>query len=209
MDTEAQIARELEMYGEGAEMDLVLAKHFFALARGAETREDAVAYARAYKGCMRSMRQSLGYRGRLRKQEREHARVEAAEATGEAAPAEQAPPVPPAERARRKADLRTALHRVIWAEIRPEGLDPLDDRPGYLHDLLEERLRHRSRDRDFGREPLDAHIARLGADLGLSPDALAAWRSLPDPPFAGEDLPATPPHEDEDPPLGRPAWRSG
>lgn len=43
---------------------------------------------------------------------------------------------------------------------------------------------------DFGEAPLDDDVARLAMDLGMSPDAIARWRDLPDPPQAALDTEA-------------------
>jgi hypothetical protein len=64
--------------------------------------------------------------------------------------------------ARRIGELRTALLRLSWDEADPPGAD-------------------------FGEAPLDDDVARIALDLGLSPEAIARWREVPDPPQAALD----------------------
>jgi hypothetical protein len=188
MQTQAQIEREIEMYAEGAELDLAMAKHFAMLARGAETREDAVAYSQAYNRCMRSKRQELAFLARLRKQEREHARAEARAAAAPEPVSESAPETtsePPAAEAaaERQEALRSAVRRVIRCRLEWEALDedvPDDAEARRLYARLDKRLAAEAKKPGFGAEPLDDHVIRVGTGLGLDPGGLANWRNLPD-----------------------------
>jgi hypothetical protein len=176
---QAQIEREAEMYARGAELDLDLALHFHGLAKGSEDRDDAVAYQRAYSGCMRSMRQSLGFLGRLRKQERDHARGEAARAEAQPSPEARAEAEVHAAAVAAKAEV---VRAATVARIRLEALDPLHEHE-LLDDLDPELAREAGQDR-FLEIPEPVIVARLCAELGLdppdddAPNAPAAARAL-------------------------------
>jgi hypothetical protein len=177
MFTQAQIEREAEMYAKGAELDLDLALHFYRLAKGAEDRDDAVAYQRAYNGCMRSMRQSLGFLGRMRKQEREHARAEAAGADAQPSPELQCEPRPdPLDRATAVAEKTEAVRAVMVPRIRLEALDTIHERE--LMDKLGPRIRRQAARDGFLEAPVPVLAARLCNGLGIAPP--------------GEDPPAEP-----------------
>ena len=66
----------------------------------------------------------------------------------------------PVAMVRRKAAVQEAIEKVIWNEREGEEAD-------YLLDLLETRLTVGGFDDDFCLEPLETHVARLCADLGL------------------------------------------
>ena len=175
--TEAEAAGLSEL----AALDLAMARSFAARAQAAEDPDTANALARSYQRMARSYRQSLALKAKLR--------LETQAAERERPRPFQAPhPVPPPtaeEEARieaRAEALREAVERVIWAEHEPpEGVevDPDDDALGYHLDLLEERLRQQVRDRGFGRQPLDEHVAAMCRSLGLDPALARRWRELP------------------------------
>jgi hypothetical protein len=172
------------MLAELAGLDLSLARHVHACAVGTDDAAEVADLARAYQRIARSVRQSLALHARLKRErlreERDHP-----------PPPEPRPPTPmrePARIAERKAALRAAAQRVVWAEYE-DSED--EDEPGYHFDTLEERLELLGRDNAFGLiargqawdvEPLDEHIARFCGDMGLPEVAARAWRDLPDPP---------------------------
>jgi hypothetical protein len=75
---------------------------------------------------------------------------------------------------RRKAAVQEAIEKVIWNEREGEEAD-------YLLDLLETRLTVGGFDDDFCLEPLEDHIARLCADLGLPLPSESTERPPPPP----------------------------
>ena len=60
--------------------------------------------------------------------------------------------------------MRTAVQRVIWSEAEGAEAERLE---GILEDLLTEEALYDG----FAEEPVAAHIARVCAELGLSPPA--------------------------------------
>jgi hypothetical protein len=194
------------MLAELAGLDLSLARHVHACATSTDDPGEVADLARAYQRVARSVRQSLALHARL-KRDREQAAREAP------APPPAPPPPPPtpardaARIAARKDALRPAAQRVVWAEY--EDAED-EDLCGYYLDLVEERLQLRGRDNAFGLvardqawdiEPLDDHVVRFCADMGLPAAAARLWRDLPDPP--PEAL--LPPDDDDAP---DPAWKS-
>jgi hypothetical protein len=169
--TEAEAAGLSEL----AALDLALARDFAARAQAAEDPETANALARSYQRMARSYRQTLALKARLKSGvERERL--------------QNPPPRPPRDPVRiaeRKEALLAPVRRVIWAEHEPpeppewEG----EDTVGYYFDLLDQHLAARVRaDDGFGLTPLDEHVVRTCAELGLSVSLARTWRDLPDPP---------------------------
>lgn len=60
------------------------------------------------------------------------------------------------------AHVRAVLKGLIWTEAEGEEAERLEDE-------LAERLDEQTKAPDFADIPVDAHVARLCADLGLSP----------------------------------------
>jgi hypothetical protein len=104
----------------------------------------------------RSVRQSIALEARL---VRDAARAER-EMADEAERRRTAPLRDPVAMVRRKAAVREAVEQIIWSER--EG-----DEAEELLDLLETRLAPGGLDDDVYLEPLETHIARICADLGL------------------------------------------
>jgi hypothetical protein len=192
------------MLAELAGLDLSLARHVHACAVATDDPAEVADLARAYQRIARSVRQSLALHARL-KREREKDQRE------NPPPAPPPPPAPARDAARiaeRKAALRPAAQRVVWAEY--EDAED-EDLCGYHFDLIEERLELHGRDNAFGLtargevwdiEPLEDHIVRFCIDMGLPEAAARTWRDLPDPP--PEAL--APPEDEEGAP--QPAWQS-
>jgi hypothetical protein len=173
------------MLGQLAGLELTLARHVHACAMATEDPHEVAELARAYQRIARSMRQSLALHARFKRQresdEREHPRPP---------PAPLKPMRDDARIAARKAGLRAAARRLLWTEYeRCDHAEPCD------FDLIDERLELQGRDDAFGLEvtgqgwgqgwdvePLDAHLVRFCAGLGLAEAAVRAWRDLPDPP---------------------------
>jgi hypothetical protein len=125
------------------------------------TAETALAFHRV----SRSVRQSMALEAKLKRdlaRQDQKARAEAVQAAE--------------TRVRtRKAQVRAAVERLIWTEA--EG----DEEAERLIDELGEHLDEAALHQGFADDPVEIHIARLRADLGLSSGAEApgppAWRS--------------------------------
>ena len=172
------------MLAELAGLDLSLARHVHACAVATDDPGEVADLARAYQRIARSVRQSLALHAKLKREREAIAR--------ENPPPPPAPPPKPmrdaARIAERKAAIRPAAQRVVWAEY--EDAED-EDLASYYFDLIEERLELHGRDNAFGLkangpawdlEPLEDHIVRFCADMGLPEQAARAWRDLPDPP---------------------------
>jgi len=170
---------------EIARHDLELARDFARRALEATDNDEANRLARSYQRAARSYRQTLAVKARLKRDLTAAARVQA-----------DIPKAKPggAAVARRIGELRAALLRLSWDEADP----PETEAETTEFDAACEDFSHRRADielvvsqaclkPDFGDAPLDDDVARLAMDLGMSPDAIARWRDLPDPPQAALD----------------------
>lgn len=163
--TEADAAGLSEL----AVLDLAMARDFAARAQAAEDPQVASDLARSYQRVARSYRQSLALKLRL---QHEIAR-------GEREARENPAPIGPEAVRRRLNALRDAVTRVAVAEYEaPDDEEACD----WALEELGVMLFEQSGDPDFARPPLDAHVAQLCADLGLSATLAARWRELPEPP---------------------------
>jgi len=151
---------------ELTELGLSLARDLHACALAEPDPKTKADTALAFHRVSRSARQSMALEARLKRdltrQERE-ARAEAVQA------AETRVHV-------RKAQVRAAVERLIWTEAES------DEEAERLVDELGERLDEDALHQGFADHPVEVHIARLRADLGLSGGAEAAgqpptWRS--------------------------------
>jgi hypothetical protein len=151
---------------ELTELGLSLARDLHACALAEPDPKTKGDTALAFHRVSRSVRQSMALEARLKRdltrQDRE-ARAEAVQATE--------------TRVRnRKAQVRAAVERLIWTEAES------DEEAERLVDELGEHLDEAALDQDFADAPVEVHIARLRADLGLSdaaaiPGRLPTWRS--------------------------------
>lgn len=166
-------ARHARTLARLSELGLELAERIALDALTAATPQARAEFSRGFHMVSRSVRQSVALEARLAAAEQRKA---------EQARREPPPPEPedlsafhdPARIARRKDEARAAVQRVIWSETEGEEQD-------YLFDLLDQRLDLYAYSPTYGMDPLDAHIAFLCRQLGLSPEAAQAWRDLPDP----------------------------
>ena len=180
---------------ELAQHDLALARDFARRAQAAEDSDEASGLARSYQRAARSYRQTLALKVRLR---RELAAAAQAQAN--------MPKARPggAAVARRIGEVREALLRLAWNEAeRPEDEresaewdESAAETFAFHRQGVEETIAEDCLKAGFCDEPLDDHVARLALGLGFTPDAIARWRDLPDPPQAAMDL-----EPDEDEPL--------
>jgi hypothetical protein len=161
--------RHGRMLGRLSELGMSLAEGVHAQAAIAMEAADPKAVADlslTFHRISRSVRQSIALEARL---VRDLARAER-EAAAEAEHKRTAILRDPVAMVRRKAAVQEAIEKIIWTEREGEAAEELLDR-------LETRLAPGSVDDDICLEPLETHIARLCADLGLPP---------PFPPLHGE-----------------------
>lgn len=154
-----------------AAIDLATAKRFAERAQAAEDPEVANRLARTSQRAVRSFRQTLALKARLRRELSAQAR--------------DYPPEAPETRARRHAaQVRRAASRVVWAER--EALEaPEQEREDLFDDLmfaLNERLDARVGTAAFEGTPVDDAVVEICRDLGLPDAAARGWGDLPIPP---------------------------
>jgi hypothetical protein len=168
--------REKRILGELAELGLSLARAVHERALAAETSAEMTELALAFHRTSRSVRQTLALESKL---QRDGARRDR-EALVEAARAHETGVT------RRKHQVRMAVERSIWTEAEGIEAERLVDE---LDDLLEED----SLADDFTAEPLEAHIARIRGDLGLSLSAHEGEDPNRDATASGSPYEAVPP----------------
>jgi hypothetical protein len=155
------------------ELGLALAERTQAQAVAALDAEDPKAAADlglTFHRISRSVRQSIALEAKLA---RDAARAEQ-DAAAETERKRTAILRDPVAMLRRKAAVQEAIEKVIWNEREGEEADD-------LLDLLETRLTVGGFDDDFCLEPLEDHIARLCADLGLPLPSESTERPPPPP----------------------------
>jgi hypothetical protein len=148
-----KIERQDRILAELSELGLELARDLQARALAADDVAVAADLGRAFHSVSRSVRQTLALDAKLerdrQRQDRED-RIDAVRAHK-------------ARADRRKAQVRAAVERCIWNEAEgSEAEHLLSDLDDYLDadDLT---------DTFAGGDPIEAHIARLCADLGVTP----------------------------------------
>ena len=173
---------EAQGLAELARHDLAMARSFAARAQAAEDAAEANDLARSYQRAARSYRQTLALKVRLKRD------------LAAAAQAQSNIPRPKpggAAVARRIGELRKALLRLAWdeaerAETETDGVAPDADAIvetfGYWEDEVGGIVAEACLKDDFCDTPLEDHVARLALDLGFSPEAIARWPDLADPP---------------------------
>jgi hypothetical protein len=165
--------RQAPVLAELAEMGLSLARAVHGKALAAETPAELAELTMAFHRISRSVRQTLALEAKL---ERERLRLER-EARAEAM-RDRGPAV-----LRRRNQVRLAVERLVWTEA--EGLEAerlIDE----LDDILEEEVLSD----DFLAEPVEAHIERIRADLGLAANH-AGIDPAPPPPWPDDLAPPT------------------
>ena len=179
-----KIERQDRILAELSELGLGLARDLQACALAADQASDKADLSLAFQRTSRSVRQTLALDAKLERDrqtaEREHRegakRAEAFRA------------------ARRKAQVKLAVERCVWAEADGDEAETL------LADLDDHLERDALSDAFAGDDPVEVHIARLCAELGVeTPETLAARR-------AEADLPSVTDAAAESHP--RPPWRS-
>lgn len=147
--------RQDRILAELSELGLALARDLQARALAADDAAEASELGLAFHRVARAVRQTLALEARL---ERDHQRAER-EVSSDARRAE-------TDRAdRRRAQIKFAVERCVFSEADgPEAerlLDELDDQleEGALSDAFADE------------DPIDAHIARICAELGVTPSS--------------------------------------
>jgi phosphate-selective porin len=167
MGTDAEMMeRHARGLAELTELGLSLARDLHACALAEPDPKTKAETALAFHRVSRSVRQSMALEARLKRdlarQDRE-GRAEAVQATE--------------TRVRtRRAQVGAAMERLIWTEAEN------DEEAERLVDELGEHLDEAALHPDFADDPVEVHVARLRADLGLSGGAEASgqpptWRS--------------------------------
>ena len=139
-----------------SELGLSLAESVHGQALAAEDPKATAELGLAFHRISRTVRQSIALEARLVHDARRAER----QALEDTERARNAQPRDSVRILQRKQAVQAAVERVIWDER--EGQEAED-----LLDRLEEWIEVAALSNDFGLEPLDAHVARLCADLGL------------------------------------------
>lgn len=153
--SEDMAERHGRMLARYAELSLSLAEDVHAAAVAAEDPDQKARLANGFHKLGRAMRQSIALEARFvrdRDRDQRAASLDAADAARVAV-------------ARRQDQVRAAVERQIYCEVEP------CDAPAWLADL-NERLEEEALYDGTDHEPVEAHIARLAADLGLTGEAV-------------------------------------
>jgi hypothetical protein len=175
MSTDANMAqRHGQVLAELSALGLELARDLQARALAADDVAVAADLGRAFHSVSRSVRQTLALEAKLQRDRQRQDREDRAETVR----------AEDARRQRRKAQVHAAVERCVWNEADgSEAERLLDD----LDDWLDAELLSD----DLPDETLDAHIARICADLGVTaPAPLAPPLS---PPLGKGEAPQPPP----------------
>ena len=143
--------RRGRILAELAELGLSLARVAHERALAAETPEATSELALAFHRISRSVRQTLALEAKLERDRAHQDREVRAEAARQHENGV----------ARRKNQVRMAVERSVWNEAEGAEAERLIDE---LDDLLEEEALSDS----FTADPVEAHIERIRADLGLA-----------------------------------------
>jgi hypothetical protein len=165
--------RDEEMLARLAEFDLAAAERVHGRLMAAEETSEIAELGRTYQRIARSLRQTLALKAKLKRDRETAAQI---------APAT---PAGPAALPRRARELREAVTRIIWSEAQSP------DDGTFLEEALDELIAHEILGDGFAAETLDDQVARVCAELGLTPGPADRWRDRPDP----SDDPGEPPDE--------------
>ena len=149
--SEDMAERHGRMLARYAELSLSLAEEVHAAALAAQDPDQKARLANGFHKLGRAMRQSIALEARFvrdRAADQRTAQADAAEAARAAV-------------RRRQDQVRAVVERQIYCEVEPH------DAPAWLADL-DERLEEEALYDGFDEERVEAHIARLSANLGLT-----------------------------------------
>ena len=150
-----KIERQDRILAELSELGLALARDLQACALAADEASDKADLSLAFQRTSRSVRQTLALEAKL-----ERDRQTAERESRESATRAEAVRV-----ARRKAQVKLAVERCVWSEADGDEAETL------LNDLDDRLERDTLSDAFAGDDPVEAHIARLCAELGVTPPA--------------------------------------
>ena len=153
-EPEDRLARRRRMLEELSDRCLAATRILEQRLQAAETAEDAACLGAALHRMARGLRQSLALEARLEADARRAEREDLAEVERQQK----------AGVSRRQAQVRAAVERLIWTEAEGREAEQL------ISDL-EERLDEEALYDAFTADPVETHIQRLCADLGL-PDPI-------------------------------------
>lgn len=182
--------RQDRILAELSELGLELARDLQASALAAREASDKADLSLAFHRTSRSVRQSLALEARLER-DREAADREDHEVAKRAASA---------HAARRKAQVKLAVERCVWSEADGDEAEKL------LNDLDDILELDTLSDTYAGDDPVETHIARICAELGVdTPEAFAARRAE-----ATSSTPAVSIEGEPEPQVEKPTepWRS-
>jgi hypothetical protein len=173
-------ARQERILAELSELGLALARDLQARALAAQDVAEASELGLAFHRVSRSVRQTLALEAKLERDAQRADREDLADAVRART----------ARADRRRAQVRIAVERCVWSEADGPEAERL------LHEL-DDRLEEAALSDDFtGEDPVDVHIARICAELGVEPPAPTTFeaareasRGVP----AGRDAQADPP----------------
>jgi hypothetical protein len=194
MSVPADISDE-EMLARLAACDLAAAERVHERLMATDETSEMAELGRTYQRFSRSLRQTLALKARLKREQAQAARDDAARdaAGNDVAPS----PTGGLAVARRVRDVRAAVLRVIWDEAERAEVPDFEE-------ALEDQLSVESLGDGFCRETLDDDVARICLRLGLSLEGVERWRDLPDPP---DDPPQGGDGSPDAAPDGEPGWR--
>ena len=157
--------RQDRILAELSELGLALARDLQACALAADEASAKADLSLAFQRTSRSVRQTLALEARL-----DRDRLAAEREAHDIARRAEAFRV-----ARRKARVKLGVERCIWDEAEDDEAEAL------LADLDDRLERDALADLFAGDDPIETHIARLCAELGVeTPETLAARRADPD-----------------------------
>jgi hypothetical protein len=178
-DASDMAERHGRILAELSELGLGLARDLQQRALAAETPEAAADLAAGFHRISRSIRQTLALEARLERERRRRAQEDESEALRQR----------PQRAEQRAAEVRKAVERLIWTEAESE------ERAEELLADLDDYLAWEITSETFLAEPLEAYVARVCEELGITGGA----RSNPCPlaqnnpsPLAGEGVGRTP-----------------
>ena len=160
-----KMERQDRILAELSELGLALARDLQVRALAADDVKTAGELSLAFHRVSRSVRQTLALearldRDRLRQDREARADTERAKTT---------------RAKRRKAQVKAAVERCIWSEVEGDEAERLVDE---LDDRLEEDALS---DMFAGEDPIEAHIARICIELGVTaPESMGAASAVQD-----------------------------
>ena len=162
-DVTEMAERHGRLLGRIAELATSLAEQLHADAMAAAEPEGRARSAAAFHRIARSVRQTVALEARLLRERRGLRREDAAEVQRR----------DDARVSARKAQVRAGVVRLIWSEHEKDEAEELE---GEVDERLDEQA---VLDDDFWEAPIEVLVARLAAELGLTPPEPATLPAAP------------------------------